>query len=167
MATPTATRHRGRAATIAIAAVAAGLGLAACGDTAGYTSSGNRVDGKELFVNACGSCHTLADAQTTGVIGPDLDDGFRQFRRDSEGENPDAEDVERANDTITQVVRDQISYPVVETVTGAPGMPGIDDTLPACSDAGEPKGCVDDQDRAADDIAVYVASVAGVEAAAP
>ena len=150
---------------ITIGAVAALLGLTACSDTVGYTSSGNRVDGKEHFISACGSCHTLADAETTGTIGPNLDDAFRQFRTDSQGENPDAEDVERANDTITQVVRDQISYPVVETVTGAPGMPAIDETLPACDDEGQPEGCFEDQDRAADDIAVYVATVAGVEPA--
>jgi mono/diheme cytochrome c family protein len=29
--------------------------------------------GKELFAQSCGSCHTLADAETTGTIGPSLD----------------------------------------------------------------------------------------------
>lgn len=29
--------------------------------------------GKELFAQTCGSCHTLADAETTGTVGPDLD----------------------------------------------------------------------------------------------
>jgi mono/diheme cytochrome c family protein len=29
--------------------------------------------GKELFANACGSCHTLAAAGTDGVVGPNLD----------------------------------------------------------------------------------------------
>jgi mono/diheme cytochrome c family protein len=31
-------------------------------------------DGKELFVNNCGPCHTLAAAGTDGVVGPTLDD---------------------------------------------------------------------------------------------
>ena len=31
-------------------------------------------DGKELFVNNCGPCHTLAAAGTDGVVGPNLDD---------------------------------------------------------------------------------------------
>jgi len=31
-------------------------------------------DGKELFVNNCGPCHTLAAAGTDGVVGPSLDD---------------------------------------------------------------------------------------------
>lgn len=30
--------------------------------------------GKELFVSNCGSCHVLAAADTSGTIGPDLDD---------------------------------------------------------------------------------------------
>lgn len=29
--------------------------------------------GKELFTQTCGSCHTLAEAGTTGTAGPDLD----------------------------------------------------------------------------------------------
>jgi mono/diheme cytochrome c family protein len=29
--------------------------------------------GKQIFVQNCGSCHTLADAQTTGTTGPNLD----------------------------------------------------------------------------------------------
>lgn len=29
--------------------------------------------GKELFVSGCGSCHTLADAGTSGAVGPSLD----------------------------------------------------------------------------------------------
>ena len=36
---------------------------------------GDAAAGKEVFVGdgGCGSCHTLADAGTTGTIGPDLD----------------------------------------------------------------------------------------------
>jgi cytochrome c6 len=37
---------------------------------------GDPVAGKEVFLGAgtCGSCHTLADAGTTGTVGPNLDD---------------------------------------------------------------------------------------------
>lgn len=63
--------------------------------------------------------------------------------------------------TFTQVVGEQIRYPITEPVTGAPGMPAIDQTLPLCDDAGGSGFCVDDQDQAADDIATYVGSVAG------
>jgi mono/diheme cytochrome c family protein len=32
------------------------------------------ASGKEVFTTNCGSCHTLADAGTSGTIGPNLDD---------------------------------------------------------------------------------------------
>jgi mono/diheme cytochrome c family protein len=31
------------------------------------------VDGKQVFITNCGSCHTLAAAGTTGQVGPNLD----------------------------------------------------------------------------------------------
>jgi mono/diheme cytochrome c family protein len=40
----------------------------------------NVVQGKVLFVQKCGACHTLAHANTTGTIGPNLDDAFREDR---------------------------------------------------------------------------------------
>ncbi len=42
----------------------------------------NLVSGKKDFVAKCGSCHTLAHAGTNGVVGPNLDDAFRQDRAD-------------------------------------------------------------------------------------
>jgi plastocyanin len=42
----------------------------------------NLVNGKKMFVSTCGSCHTLAHAGTTGAVGPNLDDAFRQDRAD-------------------------------------------------------------------------------------
>ena len=118
-------------------ALVAALGLAACGDTVGYSDgSGDKIRGKELFTKGCGSCHTLADAGTTGKIGPNLDYAFVQSRIDGLGE-----------DTILQVVRGQIAYPVVTPSTGAPGMPA---------------NIFEGQD--AEDVAAYVASVAGLDA---
>jgi mono/diheme cytochrome c family protein len=35
---------------------------------------GNPAKGKAIFLANCGGCHTLADAGTTGTIGPNLDD---------------------------------------------------------------------------------------------
>ena len=32
------------------------------------------TDGKAVFTNNCGTCHTLADAGTSGIAGPALDD---------------------------------------------------------------------------------------------
>jgi mono/diheme cytochrome c family protein len=125
------------AAALFLLAVTSAVGLAACGDTVGYSDgSGDRIRGKELFVKGCGSCHALADAGTTGNIGPNLDFAFVQSRLDGLGES-----------SILQVVRGQIAYPVVDPPTDAPGMPADIFT---------------GQD--AEDVATYVASVAGLDA---
>jgi mono/diheme cytochrome c family protein len=42
----------------------------------------NLVTGKKLFVTHCASCHTLAHADSTGTVGPNLDDAFRQAKID-------------------------------------------------------------------------------------
>ena len=52
--------------------------LAGCGgdsdDSGGSGGSSGSTDGKALFAGTCGSCHTLADAGTTGTLGPNLDE---------------------------------------------------------------------------------------------
>jgi cbb3-type cytochrome c oxidase subunit III len=126
-----------------------GLLLAGCG-AGGYTSEGSQGAGKAQFVQACGGCHTLANAGTSGTIGPNLDDAFAQAR-----------EAGMTSETFTQVVHEQIWYPITTTSTGAPGMPGIDSTLPLCEDVEPGAFCVESQDVASDDIAVYVGSVAG------
>jgi cytochrome c6 len=125
------------------------LALSASG-TGGYTSQGSQGAGKEYFVQACGGCHTLADAGTSGTIGPDLDDAFAQAR-----------EAGMTSATFTQVVAQQIRFPVEQTSTGAPGMPAVDQTLPSCDEVEGDAFCVDDQDRAVDDVATYVGAVAG------
>ncbi len=42
------------------------------------TVEGDPVAGKEIFLgaSACGGCHTLADAGTTGQVGPNLDEAM-------------------------------------------------------------------------------------------
>lgn len=125
------------------------LALSGCG-TGGYSDGGSQGAGKQLFVQACGGCHALADAGTNGNIGPNLDDAFAQAR-----------DAGMTSATFTQVVAGQIRYPIEETVTGAPGMPGVDKTLPHCDDVEGDAFCVEDQDQAVDDIASYVGAVAG------
>ena len=54
------------------------LAFAGCGggdsDTAGGGDQANSGDPKQVFDSTCGGCHTLADADTSGKIGPDLDD---------------------------------------------------------------------------------------------
>jgi mono/diheme cytochrome c family protein len=119
----------------ACAVLLAALAATGCG-SGGLTSGGDAATGKELFSGKaqCASCHTLADAGSKGAIGPNLDDAFRQARADGLGEA-----------TIRAVVRDQISYPIEEPNTGAPGMPA---------------DLVEGHD--ADAVAAYVASVAGL-----
>jgi cytochrome c oxidase subunit 2 len=38
---------------------------------------GGAVQGKELFTQQCGSCHVLADAGTSGEVGPNLDEALQ------------------------------------------------------------------------------------------
>jgi mono/diheme cytochrome c family protein len=98
---------------------------------------GDASAGKPLFVKSCGTCHTLADAGTTGTIGPNLDDAFAADRSQGFDES-----------TIRNVVLGQIKYPVSNPSTGAVGMPAH---LVKGADA--------------KNVAAYVASVAGKQAA--
>jgi mono/diheme cytochrome c family protein len=68
-----------RLATTLIVSVAAVAVLAGC---AVKHPSADLVQGKILFQKNCGSCHTLAHANTTGTTGPNLDDAFFQDRAD-------------------------------------------------------------------------------------
>ena len=45
------------------------------------SSGTNLVNGKKLFVEQCGACHTLARAGATGATGPNLDEAFRSRAR--------------------------------------------------------------------------------------
>lgn len=129
------TRLRRRVLAALCLTVLGAFGLAACGDTVGYSEGdGDRIRGKELFVQGCGQCHQLADAGTNGTIGPNLDFAFVQSRLDGLGQ-----------ETIQQVVRGQIAYPVQDPSTEQAGMPA--DIF---------KG------DEAEDVATYVASVAGL-----
>jgi plastocyanin len=67
------------AAVAAAAAGASGCNLADSGT--------NVVNGKEQFVQKCGSCHVLARAGTSGVVGPNLDNAFQRARQDGFGES--------------------------------------------------------------------------------
>src|ERR1700716_1557699 len=58
------------------------LTLIAVGGCALKHPTADLVTGKVLFAQKCGSCHTLAHANSTGTIGPNLDDAFRQDRVD-------------------------------------------------------------------------------------
>jgi mono/diheme cytochrome c family protein len=53
----------------------AALGFVGCGgdDEVTGMEGGNTGNGKELFIQNCASCHTLADAGTVANVGPNLD----------------------------------------------------------------------------------------------
>ena len=74
-------------------------------------TSGDAVAGKKLFQKTCGSCHTLADAGTTGTIGPNLDDALAAAKAQG-----------FSLTTMRDLVRGQIAYAESDTGTGHPGM---------------------------------------------
>jgi uncharacterized cupredoxin-like copper-binding protein len=78
-----------------VALAAAALVLAACG-----RDNADLVQGKTLFVNHCGACHTLGRASTKGTQGPNLDDAFASARRDG-----------MTDKTVEGIVLHQIGYP--------------------------------------------------------
>jgi len=50
--------------------------------TPAFKLKGNPVAGKAIFLKAgCISCHTLADAKSTGTVGPNLDQAKPSYRR--------------------------------------------------------------------------------------
>jgi cytochrome c2 len=135
------TPKRLRPSRAASAAAILGVALAAAGcGTGGIDNNTNVAGGKELFVSKCGSCHALADAGTTGKVGPDLDASFGPSRAQGFDES-----------TIRQVVRDQIHYP--SPAQGDESFPVMPANLVTGSDA--------------EAVSAYVASVAGVGTPGP
>lgn len=103
------------------------------------TTSADTARGQVLFKENCGTCHTLAQAGTTGTQGPNLDDAFASAREI--GEN---------SDTIEGIVKAQVELPRPENGDPAVSMPA---------------DIVTGQDL--DDVAAYVGEWAGVPGAAP
>lgn len=129
---------------VAVALVLGSFALAGCSSGVGTTVAvGDKGHGKQLFMAKCAACHTLAEANASGKVGPNLDASFGPDRAQGFKES-----------TIREVVADQIRFPGNYGSTG-PTMP---------------KNLVTGSDL--EDVASYVAYVAGmkknsVEAAAP
>jgi mono/diheme cytochrome c family protein len=125
-------------AILALTALLGGSTLAAgCGVQSGVAGSGQAdlANGKQLFTATCGACHTLADAGTKGIIGPNLDDAYLQPR------------LNGFDDTSFEaLVREQIEI-------------GFPYARPTPMPADLLKG------KDAQDVAAYVASVAAVDLA--
>ncbi len=83
----------------ALGAVAA-VALLASGCSVKGGDNANVISGKKMFVAKCGSCHTLARAETKGVVGPNLDEAFRASL-----------DEGLKRDTIRGTVEKQIQIP--------------------------------------------------------
>lgn len=73
---------RARALKGPLALLPATLVVVALGGCGVKHPTADLANGKELFVNKCSSCHTLAHANAQGTVGPNLDDAFRQDRAD-------------------------------------------------------------------------------------
>ncbi|HZV75100.1 MAG TPA: plastocyanin/azurin family copper-binding protein [Conexibacter sp.] len=88
-----------RGAAFAAIAATSAVVLAGCGsDIKG--DHADLVHGKQLFVQRCGACHTLARAGARGTVGPDLDAAFARSLQDGFGRS-----------VVTGIVKQQILYP--------------------------------------------------------
>ena len=94
-------------ARIAVTGVGALIALTLGGCALKHPTA-NLVHGKQLFVSKCGACHTLAHANSAGVVGPNLDDAFAQDRIDGE-----------KSSSIQGLVAYWIQYPNSESVMPA------------------------------------------------
>jgi mono/diheme cytochrome c family protein len=118
-----------------VALLAAVVVISGCG-----TTNADVARGRILFTKDCGTCHTLAQAGTSGVQGPDLDDAFAAAR--------EAGGFDAA--TIEGIVKAQVDSP--RPSNGNPM-------------ATMPPHIVEGDDL--DDIAAYVGKYAGVPGAKP
>jgi plastocyanin len=90
------------------------LALAAGGCSVKGGDNPNLIRGKQAFVAKCGACHTLARANTKGIVGPNLDAAFERGLAEGEGRS-----------SLRGVVEAQIEFPNPEgampkdLVTGA------------------------------------------------
>ena len=122
-------------AAAAAALLVLALAASGCGSGVGRAISGGSADtsrGKQLFQEKCAFCHTLAEANAKGTVGPNLDAAFRPDYKQGFKES-----------TIRQVVADQIKF------AGNYGTQGP--TMP--------KNLVTGPD--VENVAAYVAAVAG------
>jgi mono/diheme cytochrome c family protein len=131
-------RINGRAIWLVVTVAAAAAVMGMAGCDLGPKA--NLENGQQLFTQKCGSCHVLTGAGTGGTVGPDLDFAFKQARADGMDE-----------DTIEGIVESQVENP-------RPASPEqVNVYMPANLVTGDDLN----------DVAAYVASVAGVPGIKP
>jgi mono/diheme cytochrome c family protein len=133
---------RSRSKSLALVCSGALIAVVAAG--CGETEKSDQVNGKNLFVQKCGSCHVLARANTKGVQGPDLDEAFGPSRRDGLGETTvegvvlrQIGNVRRNSEMPADLVTGQDARDVAAYVAAVAGQPGED--TGALASAGAPK----------------------------
>jgi mono/diheme cytochrome c family protein len=119
--------------------------VAAAAAVAGLTGcdlgpKANLENGQQLFTQKCGSCHALTGAGTSATVGPDLDYAFKQARAEGMDE-----------ETIEGIVETQVENPR----PAAPEQTNV--YMPANLVTGDDLN----------DVASYVASIAGVPGIKP
>lgn len=128
-----------RLAVLLAALPALAIAGAGCGE-----ESPDLANGKDLFVEKCGSCHALARASTTGVVGPDLDEAFGPSRRQGLGEGTfegvvlnQIANVLSGSEMPADLVTGQDARDVAAYVAEVAGEPGEDEG--ALASAGQPE----------------------------
>jgi mono/diheme cytochrome c family protein len=131
--------NRPRRLALSALLAAAALASAGCGATTADRSAADPVGGKELFVQKCGGCHTLADAGTLGQTGPNLDDGFGFAREQGFDES-----------TFFELTLEKMQHP------------GYGSVMPDFDDPDDPDNYLEESELIS--VADYVASLAGTGA---
>ncbi len=98
-------RSRNRGLRLVVSGVLAAIALGAAGCSSNNAETANLILGKQDFVAKCGSCHTLARADTKGTVGPNLDEAFRGGVDEAHGRS-----------AIRGVVEHQVLFPNPEGV---------------------------------------------------
>jgi mono/diheme cytochrome c family protein len=65
-----------RAATVVCALLATAIASGCGGSPVASPDEADLANGKTQFQQKCGACHTLEDAGSRGVLGPNLDDAY-------------------------------------------------------------------------------------------
>lgn len=83
------------------------------------TSEGNAENGKKIYAaNGCGSCHVLADAGSTGTVGPNLDESKPDLELAIERVTNGASPMPAFKDTLSEQEIVDVSTYVVEASGG-------------------------------------------------